>query len=225
MPPRRSQENLQTAETLYTYPTPGGLEMVKEGRFREDLLARIHLWTFSLPGLADRREDIAPNVDYELGRFSDAESRMVAFNKGAPEKFLRFARAADTPWSGNFRDLNSAITRMATLAPRGRIRVEEVEEEMERLRVSWEKPGSGGAGGLDLRDYLGAEEIAEIDLFDQRQLAFVIGVCRESRSLSEAGRTLFDASRKKRAVTNDADRVKKYLKRFGLSFEGVTGGF
>jgi transcriptional regulatory protein RtcR len=35
---------------------------VREGRFREDLLARIHLWTFVLPGLRDRREDIEPNL-------------------------------------------------------------------------------------------------------------------------------------------------------------------
>ena len=38
---------------------------VREGRFRDDLLARINLWTFSLPGLTDRREDIAPNLDYD----------------------------------------------------------------------------------------------------------------------------------------------------------------
>ena len=39
---------------------------VAEGNFREDLLARINLWTFRLPGLADRPEDVEPNLDYEL---------------------------------------------------------------------------------------------------------------------------------------------------------------
>ena len=39
---------------------------VREGRFREDLLARIDLWTFTLPGLSQRPEDIESNVDYEL---------------------------------------------------------------------------------------------------------------------------------------------------------------
>jgi len=33
---------------------------VRAGRFRDDLLARINLWTFSLPALKDRREDIEP---------------------------------------------------------------------------------------------------------------------------------------------------------------------
>ena len=42
---------------------------VDRGRFREDLLARINLWTFGLPALRERREDIEPNIDYELERY------------------------------------------------------------------------------------------------------------------------------------------------------------
>ena len=38
-------------------------QWVAEGRFREDLYARINMWNFALPGLAQRREDIAPNVE------------------------------------------------------------------------------------------------------------------------------------------------------------------
>ena len=40
------------------------------GRFREDLLSRINLWTFQMPGLRDRPEDIEPNIKYELDRFA-----------------------------------------------------------------------------------------------------------------------------------------------------------
>lgn len=43
---------------------------VPAGRFREDFLARINLWTFRLPSLAARREDIKPNLDYELHEYS-----------------------------------------------------------------------------------------------------------------------------------------------------------
>ena len=197
-------------------------ESVGKGTFREDLLARIHLWTFALPSLAKRREDIAPNLDFELERFSGSQGRRATFNKEARQAFLRFAESPDTPWSGNFRDLNAAVTRMATLAPRGRIRVEEVEEEIVRLKESWHRPGSAASAAetCDLESLLGPA-VDEIDPFDRVQLAHVIAVCRRCKSLSDAGRELFAVSRRKRTVANDADRLKKYLARFSLEFSSL----
>ena len=110
---------------------------VGEGLFREDLLARINLWNFALPALKDRREDLAPNLEYELSQFAKREGREISFNKEAREAFLKFAEAADSPWRGNFRDLNAAVTRMGTFANRGRIRISDVEEEVGRLQMSW----------------------------------------------------------------------------------------
>jgi transcriptional regulatory protein RtcR len=60
---------------------------------------------------------------------------------------------------------------------------------------------------------------AEVDRFDRIQLEDVLRVCHASRSLSEAGRTLFSESRKKKTSSNDADRLRKYLARFGLSWQ------
>ncbi len=39
---------------------------VAKGGFRGDLMARISLRTFALPGLTQCMEDIAPNLDHEL---------------------------------------------------------------------------------------------------------------------------------------------------------------
>ncbi|MCU0749751.1 MAG: RNA repair transcriptional activator RtcR [Akkermansiaceae bacterium] len=193
---------------------------IASGRFREDLLARIQLWTFALPALAQRREDIAPNLEYELDRHRIANGREVSFNKEAKQEFLKFAEAPDTPWLGNFRDLNAAVTRMATLAPRGRIREEEVEEEIQRLRDSWQRPGTAAsAENIDLTEILAPDLLDQLDPFDQVQLAYVATVCQRSRSISEAGREIFAVSRSKRSVTNDADRLKKYLAKFGLGFD------
>jgi len=195
---------------------------VASGRFREDLLARIHLWTFELPALAQRREDIAPNLEYELERYRQVNQREASFNKEAKQAFLRFAEAPDTPWSGNFRDLNAAVTRMATLAPRGRIRVEEVLEETQRLRTNWHRPGTAAHNEtVDLAEILNAEVVAALDPFDRVQLAYVAAVCRRSNTLSGAGREIFAISRNKRTVTNDADRLKKYLAKFHLTFESL----
>jgi len=193
---------------------------VTEGRFRDDLFARLNLWTFALPGLADRREDIAPNLDYELDRFAEREGSRVTFNKEARERYLAFATAPDALWSGNFRDLAASITRMATLSATGRIDAECVEAEITRLKRLW---SSAEEGDHDLARFLSPEQIDTLDPFDRAQLATVVQTCARSRSLSEAGRMLFAVSRTKRASANDADRLRKYLARFELSWQALQG--
>lgn len=194
-------------------------ERVRDGRFREDLLARLNLWTFRLPGLRARPEDIAPNLDYELEQFARKRGTRVTLSREARERFLEFAHSTEARWSANFRDLNAAVTRMATLSLGGRITVPVLEDEIARLRAGWsDGPGSDAATG-ELETLLGPARFAKLDPFDQVQLAHVVGVCRESRSLSDAGRKLFAVSRLKRAHANDADRLGKYLARFGLSWE------
>jgi transcriptional regulatory protein RtcR len=188
---------------------------VAAGTFREDLFARLNLWTFELPALRDRIEDIEPNLDYELDRFAEREGTRVSFNKEGRKAFLDFATSPEAAWTGNFRDLAACVTRMATFAPAGRIDVPTVEGERARLIRVW----SGSAPkNIDLDELLDPEILAAIDPFDQVQLAEVIRVCRRSRSLSEAGRTLFSASRSRRSSSNDADRLRKYLQRYGLEW-------
>ncbi|MBM7117759.1 RNA repair transcriptional activator RtcR [Archangium primigenium] len=195
------------------------LAEVERGRFREDLLARINLWTFRLPPLRERPEDILPNLLYELDQASQALDTRVTMNKEAQEHFLRFATSAAAKWSGNFRDLNAAVLRMATLAPGGRITREGVDEECERLRANWSSDAGPARAGADVvAEVLGAERAEALDRFDRAQLAEVLAVCREARSLSDAGRLLFAQSRAQKKSVNDADRLRKYLARFDLSW-------
>ena len=197
---------------------------VEEGRFRNDLLARIDLWTFLLPGLAERREDIEPNLDYELNSASERLGRRVTMNREARDGFLVFAESEAAEWRANFRDWGAAVTRMATLAEGGRISPADVEAETERLRRQWRRAGgeksterfSGLAAFADAVDRDG------LDDFDAAQLEYVLGVCLNSASLSEAGRKLFDASRRLRKSANDADRLRKYLARFNLSWRDIA---
>lgn len=201
-------------------------QMAAEEKFREDLLARINIWTFRLPGLAQRPEDIEPNLDYELERHAGQGGKMTRFNREARELFLSLATSSQAVWRGNFRDLTAGVMRMATLAHGGRITADIVREEWERLRETWQGMAdeahglSGKDEGAILREVLGERE-AELDPFDRPQLAFVLRVCREARSLSEAGRRLFSQSRKKKQRPNDADRLRKYLASFGLNWESA----
>jgi transcriptional regulatory protein RtcR len=193
------------------------LASVREGRFREDLLARINLWSFVLPGLHSRPEDIEPNLQFELDQFGEKSGRRITLNKEAREKFLEFAHSSSAMWKGNFRDLNGAVIRMATLAHGGRITAEVVVEEIARLQASWNSLEAAGEEE-SLSEFLSPEDLAKIDLFDRTQLARVIAICRSSRSLSDAGRLLFNASRHLKKTPNDADRLRKYLSRFHLDW-------
>ena len=71
---------------------------------------------------------------------------------------------------------------------------------------------------------LGPLQKEALDLFDRGQLNLVIDVCRRSGSLSEAGRQLFAVSRLQKSQANDADRLRKYLARFGLEWSRVSRG-
>lgn len=193
---------------------------VTNGQFRDDLLARLNLWTFALPGLADRKEDIEPNLDFELDRYAEREGSRVTFNKEARATYLKFATSGAALWSGNFRDLAASVTRMATLSPTGRIDRDAVQLEIARSKALW--AASDIDEHNDLRSLLDENTLNELDPFDQAQLAEVVQVCCRSRSLSEAGRILFSESRKKRKSSNDADRLRKYLARFDLSWADIN---
>ena len=218
---------------------------VEEGRFREDLLSRIDLWSFRMPGLADRREDIEPNLDWELENWASRTGKRLSFNKEARARFLAWALDPATPWRGNFREFNACVTRLATLANGGRVTRTDVEEEIARAAPELARQQapcstagmSGGrpqpsrgasnyevAGPIDLAEVLGEDFRERYDRFDLAQLREVVAVCRESRTAAEAGKKLFSVSRAAKKSANDTDRLAKYLARFGLSFKSLSAG-
>ena len=201
---------------------------VGDEKFRRDLLSRIDLWSFRLPGLADRREDIEPNLDYELVRFGKKSGKHISFSREARERFLKFAFDEANTWPGNFRDLNAMVTRMATLADGGRITTELVDEEIVRGRkpglsrhVLRPEPGTSPVSAGDLALLLGKDFRERYDDFDLVQLAHVIMVCRASSSAADAARKLYAVSMRAKKSTNNTDRLSKYLARFGLKFKDI----
>ena len=198
---------------------------VRLGRFREDLFARLNLWTFRLPGLADRREDLEPNIHYELQRLGRQDGQNYTINREALERYLGFARSPQARWTGNFRDLTASMLRMVTLSEKGRITEATVQREIDRLTSAWSSTGERPDSDEELvAGVLGPQGAQDIDPFDLPQLAAVIRACRAAPSLSEAGRMLFACSRLKKTTGNDADRLRKYLQKFGLRFQDLTLG-
>jgi transcriptional regulatory protein RtcR len=183
---------------------------VQAGRFREDLWARLNTWTFFLPNLKDRIEDIAPNIEFELQRFAVNHQRQLRFQRDALDAYLKFAKSKEASWQGNFRDLTASVTRLATLSSGELIRSETVEKEIQRLKQLWSiQTIQNQSKDVDiLLKYLDQTQLSEIDEFDQIQLRGVLQVCENAKSMADAGRQLFAASRQQRNTTMTATESK-----------------
>lgn len=193
-------------------------ELLRAGRLRPDLHARLSQWVFRLPPLRERREDIAAHL-IALTEASERQlGRKTGFSADALAQYLRFAEDPATPWPGNLRDLEASAHRMAVLAERGRITAPMVTDEIAALRGQWQAAQADRDAAL-LQALLPG---VALDEFDRAQLAAVVRACRDSASLSAAGRRLFAVSRQDKASQNDADRLRKYLARFGLDWAAVS---
>ncbi len=86
-------------------------QLVREGRFREDLYYRINTVTLHLPPLRERREDIKPLASMFIARFSEKYHRDI---KGLSKEAL--AKMQEFQWSGNIRELQNTIEKAVILS-------------------------------------------------------------------------------------------------------------
>jgi DNA-binding NtrC family response regulator len=87
------------------------LDMVKEGRFREDLYYRLNVFPMTIPPLRNRREDIPELARSFLARFSAEEGKRV---RGISAEALSLL--CSYSWPGNVRQLENAMFRAVVLA-------------------------------------------------------------------------------------------------------------
>jgi len=72
-----------------------------------------------------------------------------------------------------------------------------------------------------LDQVIGSDLAEQLDRFDKVQLADVLKVCKASKSMSEAGRRVFAVSRTRKRKVNDADRLRKYLSRYNITWKDL----
>jgi DNA-binding NtrC family response regulator len=86
-------------------------QMVREGRFREDLFYRLNVITIELPPLRQRREDIPLLVQFFLKKYAEENDRAV--RRIAPEALRPLMSYS---WPGNVRELENVIERAVVLS-------------------------------------------------------------------------------------------------------------
>jgi PAS domain S-box-containing protein len=87
------------------------LKAVREKTFREDLYYRLNVFPLHLPPLRERREDIAPLVQFLVKKFALRIGRWIdSVSKATMERMLAY------PWPGNVRELENVLERAVILA-------------------------------------------------------------------------------------------------------------
>jgi two-component system response regulator PilR (NtrC family) len=100
-------------------------ERIDEGKFREDLFYRLHVISFEMPPLRQRKEDIRLLVSHFLEKYCKGMGR--AIKRISPEVFNVFE---SYPWPGNVRELENTIERVVAIEERETITKESLPKEM-----------------------------------------------------------------------------------------------
>jgi PAS domain S-box-containing protein len=119
-------------------------QLVKQGRFREDLYYRINVIRLELPSLNDRREDIPLLIDHFIGRFNRLQGKDVV---GVSEEVLVLVMGHDFP--GDVRELENIIEHAFVLCGGGIIELAHLPPE---VRHGDEVPAVESRAGMTLRD-------------------------------------------------------------------------
>lgn len=96
-------------------------EMVKEGKFREDLYYRLKILTVELPPLRSRMEDVPALVEHFVATFANRMQKAVV---GLSDEAM--VRLKGYPWPGNIRELEHAIERAVAVTNTSVIHAEDL---------------------------------------------------------------------------------------------------
>jgi PAS domain S-box-containing protein len=110
-------------------------ELVREGRFREDLYFRVNVIRIHLPPLRDRMEDVPLLVEQFIKRFNRIQDKKVV---GISDRALSLLMAYSFP--GNVRELENVMEHAFVLCRQGEIQPEHLPESISRRFVN-EGPG------------------------------------------------------------------------------------
>jgi DNA-binding NtrC family response regulator len=102
-----SNREIQTNARMLTATNRNLEELVKAGKFREDLFYRLNVVELNIPPLRERREDILPLASLFIAEFARGRAR---FSDSAAACLERY------PWPGNVRELRNAMERAILLA-------------------------------------------------------------------------------------------------------------
>ena len=103
-------------------------QLVREGRFREDLYYRINTVHIALPALRERREDIVPLAQLFLEQFAQKYHRPLSGLDPSAKAALENAR-----WNGNIRELQNVIEKAVILSEGSELTAKDLDARSENV--------------------------------------------------------------------------------------------
>ena len=121
-------------------------DLIREGKFREDLYYRLNVINITIPPLRERTEDIMDLAGYFLEKYGQKLSKTIT--GFAPQAL---AMLSGYPWPGNVRELENVIERAVILCDSERIEADDLSVPASRSAA---EQGSGGSLEDMERDYI-----------------------------------------------------------------------
>mgnify|MGYP001773289659 CR=1 FL=1 len=179
-------------------------ELVKEGKFREDLYYRLNVIPIYIPPLRERKEDILPLVEFFIEKFNKKYKKNISISKGALTILEKYQ------WYGNIRELENLIERLVltssdlVITPddipdyiKEKIHEEEKrkkEEPEEVLPSKREKKAEENKKKTALQEIFEKLEISDsrglLSLIEDIEKKIIENVLAESKNISDAARKL-----------------------------------
>ena len=142
-------------------------QLVKEGRFREDLFYRLHVIPVTLLPLRERREDILPLAKHFLAEYDAAfHKSILGFSPAAERQLVSY------PWPGNVRELKNLMERLVLLGT-------SVTIEAADLPPPFAAPPAAPLPGVD-----------ELQTLDDLERSYILRVMERVGNKSKAARIL-----------------------------------
>ena len=122
-------------------------ELVRSGKFRQDLYYRINVISMTQPPLRERISDIPLLVEHYLGEFNEQTGKQVADIDDSAMQLLQ-----NYSWPGNVRELVNVIERAVVLSKHSVISASDLPETIRHLDEATCHYGSRIASGGSLKD-------------------------------------------------------------------------
>ena len=150
-------------------------QLVREGKFREDLFYRLNVLTLNLPALKERHGDVMRLTEYFLQSYCRQFGKKLTMDEAAKQYMDHF------DWPGNIRELRNFMEKLVILANSERITVKVIQNLMANREFAIEAEAAAGeasfAGLTEREKVVQALRMAD---YNQKEASRLLGINRSS---------------------------------------------